>query len=128
MSIKNIDIAQINIKRLMIRDGIIPAQIAKDLHFTPQNASALLNKKTGITDNFARKLCDKYGWDKSEIYRDIETIGKTRDVNEVLYELITQLDREDKKTIARLMIRMLNKPRVALIMTRQIIEHITKYS
>ncbi len=119
-------IAQENINRLLRRDGIKSAQVARDFNFTPQNASALLKKKAGITDKFARRFCEKYGWDRSEIYRDIERVGKLGDVNDVLFDLITQLNKEDKKTVARLMIRMLNRPQIAFVITSKIIEHIDK--
>jgi len=117
-------IALENVKRLMERDGLKPAQVARDFGLTTQRISSMLKNKSGLTDEAAQRFIDKYHWDKSEIYRGIEDLGKAKDANELLYELITQLDIEDKKTVARLIIRLLNKPKVALIMTQKIIQYI----
>jgi succinate dehydrogenase/fumarate reductase flavoprotein subunit len=117
-------IALENVKRLMERDGLKPAQVARDFGLTTQRISSMLKNKSGLTDEAAKRFIDKYHWDKSEIYRGIEDLGKAKDANELLYELITQLDIEDKKTVARLIIRLLNKPKVALIMTQKIIQYI----
>lgn len=121
-------IAQANIKRLMLRDKRTNAQIARDYHCTPQNIGAKLNNKKGITDKFAMELGNKYKWSREEIYEGLQPVGNLKDVNEILLELIKQLDKEDKKTIARLTIRMLNKPKVeAVLIFQQLVQHIEKY-
>lgn len=117
-------ITQENIKRLMLRDGITQADMMKDFGVTRQNISKILSK--GITDEYATKFADKYGWDRSEIYLNLDSIGKEKNANDILYDLLTQLNKDDKKTIARLMVRMLNRPKESIVIISQVFSRIDR--
>lgn len=107
-----------NLQRLVDTYGWKPIDIARKTGRQKQQVNAWLKK--GFGEEAAKTLAEGLNVDVSEFLRDHDMLSKKKDVNELLVEMIGQLNPEDKKTVARLIARLLNSPKVALIVTKEI--------
>jgi hypothetical protein len=83
-----------------------------------------------IGSEMMKKLCEKLNVHESEFYKGIEiinidSIDKSRNLDELIRYYVSMLNEEDKKTVLRLIIRLLNPPKLAVVVMKEIISNMS---
>lgn len=129
------DIKKMNLKVILDRKGMNIPELARILDVKKPYAYALLypsgrKGSRNIGSEMMKKLCEKLNVHESEFYKGIEvvnidSIDKSRNLDELIRYYVSMLNEEDKKTVLRLIIRLLNPPKLAVVVMKEIISNMT---
>lgn len=129
------DIKKMNLKVILDRKGLNVPELARILDVKKPYAYALLypsgrKGSRNIGSEMMKKLCDKLDVHESEFYKGIEIINidaidKSRNLDELIRYYVSMLNEEDKKTVLRLIIRLLNPPKLAVVVMKEIISNMS---
>jgi len=129
------DIKKMNLKVILDRKGLNVPELARILEVKKPYAYALLypsgrKGSRNIGSEMMKKLCDKLNVHESEFYKGIEiinidSIDKSRNLDELIRYYVSMLNEEDKKTVLRLIIRLLNPPKLAVVVMKEIISNMS---
>jgi len=129
------DIKKMNLKVILDRKGMNVPELARILEVKKPYAYALLypsgrKGSRNIGSEMMKKLCEKLNVHESEFYKGIEiinidTIDKSRNLDELIRYYVSMLNEEDKKTVLRLIIRLLNPPKLAVVVMKEIISNMS---
>lgn len=127
------DIKKMNLKVILDRKGINVPGLARLLEVKKPYAYALLypsgrKGSRNIGSEMMKKLCEKLHVNESEFYKgidivNIDTIDKSKNLDELIRYYVSMLNEEDKKTVLRLIIRLLNPPKLAVVVMKEIISN-----
>lgn len=127
------DIKKMNLKVILDRKGMNVPELARILEVKKPYAYALLypsgrKGSRNIGSEMMKKLCEKLNVHESEFYKGIEiinidSIDKSRNLDELIRYYVSMLNEEDKKTVLRLIIRLLNPPKLAVVVMKEIISN-----
>jgi transcriptional regulator with XRE-family HTH domain len=129
------DIKKMNLKVILDRRGMNVPELARILEVKKPYAYALLypsgrKGSRNIGSEMMKKLCEKLNVHESEFYKGIEiinidSIDKSRNLDELIRYYVSMLNEEDKKTVLRLIIRLLNPPKLAVVVMKEIISNMS---
>lgn len=129
------DIKKMNLKVILDRKGMNVPELARILEVKKPYAYALLypsgrKGSRNIGSEMMKKLCEKLNVHESEFYKGIEiinidSIDKSRNLDELIRYYVSMLNEEDKKTVLRLIIRLLNPPKLAVVVMKEIISNMS---
>lgn len=127
------DIKKMNLKVILDRKGINVPGLARLLEVKKPYAYALLypsgrKGSRNIGSEMMKKLCEKLNVHESEFYKgidivNIDSIDKSKNLDELIRYYVSMLNEEDKKTVLRLIIRLLNPPKLAVVVMKEIISN-----
>ncbi len=127
------DIKKMNLKLILDRKGINVPTLARILDVKKPYAYALLYPSgrkgaRNIGTEMMKKLCEKLNVKESDFYKgvdigNIDAIDKNKNLDEMIRYYVSMLNEEDKKTILRLIIRLLNPPKLAVVVMKELISN-----